>query len=532
MDENMQAKVAEGVAILESMAVLHGAGSYVQELARCGHTNPDVAQTCKDLAVRIDAKRAEWKSYGEEWVTGQRQRGLSLTVSEWRRQNHYALPPLTPRSVASGLPRLQAALTPEGGIQLRDTLSNRAVGVGDAVVVKPSYNGDPHWAGRRGTITRIALAAPDEAEMHAGKGAQDFAGVSVSIRTENGAPYAARAENMALDGDWAPSQRPLTSDPDGNALRQNPHWHIKPSPMPPWRLLAELQAADARLEHFRKLHQASPHSEDAHMFWKASEDHLRRAHGLWKQWAKSNPDAADELLDLHEEYMQTARLDIPLAVGALDYADGLRTAPDAFSHFRPSEIAKKTQDVVIGYAAGVVSDGVVTDTEVQGLESLMLQAGHDCPVLELLEGGIKKWRESEGRASDAERQAQLLDLLNKAAGGNLATGEMMRASELPLDSPPPAVNPQGTFLFTGTFSRGNRKACEARAKQFDGQVATSLSAKVDYLVIGDYVTPSWMYSTYGRKIQDAVERRDHKGQSISIISEAHWEKQLAAYEAG
>ena len=47
-----------------------------------------------------------------------------------------------------------------------------------------------------------------------------------------------------------------------------------------------------------------------------------------------------------------------------------------------------------------------------------------------------------------------------------------------------------------------------------------------YLVIGDIGSKDWSHSSYGRKIEKAVEYRDTKDTGISIVCESHWAKFL------
>ena len=54
-----------------------------------------------------------------------------------------------------------------------------------------------------------------------------------------------------------------------------------------------------------------------------------------------------------------------------------------------------------------------------------------------------------------------------------------------------------------------------------GGFKTLLKTATDYLVIGNYATDSWIHSSYGRKIEKAVDMKA-KGHHIKIISESHW----------
>ncbi len=49
----------------------------------------------------------------------------------------------------------------------------------------------------------------------------------------------------------------------------------------------------------------------------------------------------------------------------------------------------------------------------------------------------------------------------------------------------------------------------------------SVSKSLDYLVIGTYVTDSWMHESYGRKIEKAMNYRA-AGVPINIVTEERW----------
>jgi NAD-dependent DNA ligase len=94
----------------------------------------------------------------------------------------------------------------------------------------------------------------------------------------------------------------------------------------------------------------------------------------------------------------------------------------------------------------------------------------------------------------------------------------------PFDVPqPPVVFDGSTFVFTGRFEFGSRKACEAAVLQRGGALAPSetVTHLVDYLVVGAKGNLQWKRDTYGSKIEKAVlERRGHG--TPAIISEKHW----------
>lgn len=75
-----------------------------------------------------------------------------------------------------------------------------------------------------------------------------------------------------------------------------------------------------------------------------------------------------------------------------------------------------------------------------------------------------------------------------------------------------------TFCFTGEFYRAKRSEIADKVVQLGGKVRTSVSAKTDYLVVGNAGNPCWAYACYGRKIEQAVNLRK-EGAGIMIVNE-------------
>ena len=53
-------------------------------------------------------------------------------------------------------------------------------------------------------------------------------------------------------------------------------------------------------------------------------------------------------------------------------------------------------------------------------------------------------------------------------------------------------------------------------KQLGGEVMNSVSAKLDYLIIGADANPCWAYTCYGRKVEKAVELRKSGARLILV----------------
>ncbi len=178
-------------------------------------------------------------------------------------------------------------------------------------------------------------------------------------------------------------------------------------------------------------------------------------------------------------------------------------------------------DELIGIARGLLADGSINQQEVEYLHRWLIVNAEitTSPIIALLKHRIDQIL-VDGVADDEERHA-LFDALNDFANVDSEIGEDLVPTGLPLCAPAPVCEFEGRrYCFTGTFTYGQRKDCEAAVKALGASVG-SIAQSTDFLVIGSYVTSSWKHSSFGTKIEQAVEWRA-KGLPISIITEAHW----------
>lgn len=78
-----------------------------------------------------------------------------------------------------------------------------------------------------------------------------------------------------------------------------------------------------------------------------------------------------------------------------------------------------------------------------------------------------------------------------------------------------------TVCFTGMFLSGTRKECEDLAIKLGAKIQSGITKKLDYLIIGSLCSRDWRYTSYGRKIEKAVEYQE-RGCKINIVSEESW----------
>ena len=119
------------------------------------------------------------------------------------------------------------------------------------------------------------------------------------------------------------------------------------------------------------------------------------------------------------------------------------------------------------------------------------------------------------RTVGEEDRAHLEQTLREILGGTIEqTGAADGLStKLPLDRVEKIVFRDKSFCCTGQFIFGTRTACEKAIVDRGGSVCDAVRADLSYLVIGIMATHDWAHSTFGRKIEKAVEYRN-KGRAI------------------
>ena len=191
-----------------------------------------------------------------------------------------------------------------------------------------------------------------------------------------------------------------------------------------------------------------------------------------------------------------------------------------FTKFNQKSIQDRQIDTLVGLCKGITANGEVDQAEAEFLQTWLVQNNHsENPVVinllskttEMLEDGVL----------DSEEASELLKILHSISGDPSELGELAKTTTLPLCSPKPEIIFSGkSFLFTGTCAFGTRKQCNAAIIALGGINANSVTQKLDYLVLGTYVSDSWIHESFGRKIEKAVEYRN-SGLPLSIISEEY-----------
>jgi hypothetical protein len=196
--------------------------------------------------------------------------------------------------------------------------------------------------------------------------------------------------------------------------------------------------------------------------------------------------------------------------------------------FNRARRAERDLSEFLGLAKGVLADGTVTSAEADMVRGWTV-AHHDAVEqwpLNLLSQRLKRIY-ADGRIDDAER-VELTEILTSIVGGTagIVLGEDA-STELPIDPPPHTLVWSGSVVvFTGKFAIGTRAECERVAGVLGATCDSSLTKRTDYLIIGTFGSRDWVHTSFGRKIQKAVDLRG-SGRKPLIVAEEHWVSSIA-----
>jgi hypothetical protein len=200
------------------------------------------------------------------------------------------------------------------------------------------------------------------------------------------------------------------------------------------------------------------------------------------------------------------------------------------SRINRSRVNDRTIDEMLGLCRGILADGEVTTGEARFLYEWMCTNRHlatEWPATIL----FRRVREMLiDHALDHDEQVELFGLLDDIIGEKIdLKGMAVSAStSLPLDKPAPKIDFGGhRFCVTGRFVYGSRKQVVSQIEGRGGLIHDRASRLTNYVVIGVAASRDWIHSSYGRKIQDAVDLRND-GCPIRIVNELHWADAIAA----
>ncbi len=189
--------------------------------------------------------------------------------------------------------------------------------------------------------------------------------------------------------------------------------------------------------------------------------------------------------------------------------------------YRVSENIAKALGELVGLCRGVVCDRRLNDREIAELANWLeynQTINETWPIIDLrrrIEDIL-----ADGIVDESERE--LLVRFLDAFVGDAPSTDGAASTTLPIERVERIEFADREFCFTGVFAYGNRDRCEQAVVTRGGRVNDDVRKKtLDYLVIGVLASPDWISTSYGRKIQRAVEYRD-RGAKLAIVSEEDW----------
>jgi hypothetical protein len=185
----------------------------------------------------------------------------------------------------------------------------------------------------------------------------------------------------------------------------------------------------------------------------------------------------------------------------------------------------KAIDQLSGICAGILADGVVCDAEAKFFYDWVQKFSIYEPVWPFTEILQRLKVIFEDGRIDAEERNELAETMRQITGhGIYSDPSETFSSELPIDNPLPdeVVFSGNEFVPTGRFAFGTRQKVFDAISSLNGIPKDGFPTQsTRYLVIGVFASRDWYHTNYGRKIERAVELREH-GHPISILSEEHW----------
>ena len=171
---------------------------------------------------------------------------------------------------------------------------------------------------------------------------------------------------------------------------------------------------------------------------------------------------------------------------------------------------------------GIIADGKITEAELRGL-SIWLQ-DHDhlktCWPYDEIDSLVTVILK-DGKIDEAEHKmlkdffSEFVAVLDERTivSPSIAEGTTF----VGLCSVCPEIEfADSKFCFTGASTRYTRSQLSETVERFGGEVISSMTGKVRYLIIGADGNPCWAYACYGRKVEKAVELRKAGGRVLIV----------------
>lgn len=180
-----------------------------------------------------------------------------------------------------------------------------------------------------------------------------------------------------------------------------------------------------------------------------------------------------------------------------------------------------------GILGGVIADEIVNIKEVRGVldwinENEFLRGSWPYDEVESLLTEVVK----DNKVSEAENTAMLnffSEFVRFSDDTTLTAPSYIKANDDFSVKGIIAINPDiifdgAVFVFTGESHKAKRADISKVITEFGGSLAKHVTLKTQYVIVGAKGNDCWQYSTYGRKIEEAIKLRK-TGHGLQIIHE-------------
>lgn len=190
---------------------------------------------------------------------------------------------------------------------------------------------------------------------------------------------------------------------------------------------------------------------------------------------------------------------------------------------------RRSMGALLGIAQGLICDRHLNDDEVRFLNAWLEENENIALVWpgDVVHARVREALQ-DGVITDDER-AHLLDTLQRLVGGTLEElDEAAHVSQLMFDAEPNVLFEGRAFCLTGDFVFAPRATCAAAIERRGGRVASGVSHKLHYLVVGGLGSSEWKHGSFGTKVEKAMALR-REGAQLKVVHEDAWAQALSLH---
>ena len=201
---------------------------------------------------------------------------------------------------------------------------------------------------------------------------------------------------------------------------------------------------------------------------------------------------------------------------------------DSFAHRAAAykDDMRRSLGTLLGMAQGMLADRHLNDAEIRFLQEWLDRSES---IAAEWPGNVVHARVrtvlEDGAVTEPERQ-YLVGTLRQLIEGTLEDpAPPAPKAVLAFDHPDAIVFPQSRFCLTGEFVYASPEVCAATIERRGGMISSTVTRKLNYLVVGGLGSKGWQQGGHGTKIEKALEYK-REGAAILIVHEAQWASSL------